>query len=447
MKDKLNYITDLLNNSKDLHDDLITTHPYDIAVVLSKLSVEERKNIYSALEIRYLADIFEYIEDNKEVLNYFEEMPKIKSAGILEKMERDDAADILKYDSKLADKYLRLLSNDAKSEITYLIGHNSDTAGSIMTTNYISIKKSYNVKAAMKSLINQATESEMIDPLFVVDDKGSLTGTINLKDLIVARAQEEISEIMDTNIISSNVTDDIVLASNKIHNYGLYALPILDNGILKGIITMDDALDTLDTEAKEDFEKLAAVGDIDEKLNFFHNFIKRFPWLILLLVLSFIVSIVMSGFNTIISRVTVLVFFQTLILDMAGNSGTQSLAVTVRGISKDEFESKTNILKNIFKEIKIGFLNALILSVLAFVSSYLFLTLNDNSENILFVSVIVGISLGLALMTSGVIGSIIPIILYKLKVDPAVASGPFITTLSDIIAVIIYFSLATCFLL
>lgn len=442
MEEILKIVLDLIENEKDyqkLHDSLIEIHPYDIASIFDKLSIQERHEIYEALDSKEIADIFEYIEDEALVLLFLDEMSKRDGAEILNEMEPDDAADILKNEE--ASKYLEFLDTESKDEITYLIEQSEDTAGSIMTTSFITLNDNMLVKDAMKVLFNEANDAEIIDYLYVVSDE-KLIGVLDLKALIIARANENIKDIMDSNFVFGNVSDDIYDVSYKIHNYGLYALPILDRGNLVGVITMDDAIDTIDSEIQDDYEKLAGVSDIDMNRGFMSNTMKRLPWLIILLTLSFLVSMVMSIFDEVINSVTVLVFFQTLILGMAGNSGTQSLAVTVRGISNDEYNTKKETFKNILKEFKIGMLNGLIMSLLAFVSSFIFLTVKGYDNKIIICSII-SLSMGLSLLTSGFIGSAIPLLLNKLKIDPAVASGPFITTLVDIISIIIYFSLAT----
>lgn len=430
-------------NLEVLHEKLMDVHPYDFAQIFGELTTQERQEIYDVLHPDEIADIIEYIEDNDLVLSILSEMPKREGAEIIDEMERDDAADILKEEG--ASKYLELLDNESKEELEYLIKHDDGTAASIMTTDYVELALNDDVKDAMRKLFENASEKETIDPLFVTDN-GILVGILPLKELIMARSPKAVSEIMDKDFIYSNVDDDIMEASKKIHNYGLYALPILEDGLMKGIITMDDAIDTIDEEVTEDYEKLAGVSDIDESLGFIKNIKSRLPWLLVLLVLSFLVSFVMSGFDEVISQVTVLVFFQTLILDMSGNSGTQSLAVTVRGISNYEYEEKKSIFKKIFKEFRIGLCNGIIMSILAFVSAFIFLSMRNTTNN-LQIAFVIAMSMGFALLASGIIGSAIPIILYKLHIDPAVASGPFITTISDIISILIYFSIAQALLL
>lgn len=441
--DKIRLLLEEEHDQERLKEAFLDLHPYDIASILPLLTPQERQDIYEILTYEEIADIFEYIDNNELVISFLDEMSKKEGALIIDEMEPDDAADILKDDG--ASKYLDLIDEEQKDDVIYLMSHDEDTAGSIMTTNYIELSQNDDVKIAMKKLFQNASESEMIDILYVVEDE-RLIGTLTLHDLIVARSPKLVGEIMDTNLIYCEVSDDIILASKKIHNYGLYALPILDNGIMKGIITMDDAVDTLEEEAVEDYEKLAGVSDIDENLSFIQNIKKRLPWLLILLVLSFIVSFVESGFDHVISAVTVLVFFQTLILDMSGNSGTQSLAVTVRGVSNNQFGDAQSSLKRIFKEMKIGLLNGFLMCLMAFVSSMIFLSIK-NVDGSIYISLVIGISMGLALLSSGVIGATIPILLSKLKIDPAVASGPFITTISDIVAILIYFGLASAILL
>ena len=221
-----------------------------------------------------------------------------------------------------------------------------------MTTNYLEVDADWDVKEAMKYLIAEANEAEIVDPLFV-SRNNQMVGVLDLKKLIIARTPKKISEIMEENFSFVNTNDSIIDASMKISNYDIYALPVLENQKLVGIITMDDALDVIKDEVDDDLEKMASIGEVKEgRTTLFKTLAARIPWLILLLILGLLTANVIGAYEDVIKQVTTLALFQTLILDMAGNVGTQSLAVTIRGLSRKNLDSKSKTRKHLLKELK-----------------------------------------------------------------------------------------------
>lgn len=439
-------LTEEIKDDHELEQKIIAYHPYDIAKAFEKGDDALRKRLHKVLKAEELADIYEYLED-EDAVKYFSEIDKNKAAAILNEMTPDDATDVineLDEDDK-ASEYLSLLDKDAKEEISRLSEYEDDTAGSVMTTNYIEVSSGLDVKEAMKTLVSMASESEIIDPIYVTN-QGILVGTLSLKDLLIARSPKIIDDIMDDNLITVDVEDELKEVSDKISNYDLYSIAVLENKKMVGIITMDDAIDIVSKEATEDYEKLAGMSSSIEDSSIFKTLLKRTPWLLLLLFLSMFMSSIIDGFEGIIKQVTVLVFFQSIILDTAGNSGTQSLAVTIRGLSKDDLNTNKKILMQFFKEIKVGIINGVLLGILAFGVSYIFLLISKTEFEIWRISLVVSIAMMASLFASSFIGTLIPVLLYKIKLDPAVASGPFITTINDITSLLIYFSIASALL-
>lgn len=447
MQELKNYeqILDLVRHESNvfkLSQSLKQYHPYDIAKAFLDFSIAERNKIYKALSHEDLADIFEYLDEIDAAI-FLKELDIDHGTSVLSEMETDDAVDIINELEEDASSYLENLELEDKKALNYLRTYEEDTAGSIMTANYLEVNADWDVKEAMKYLIAEADEAEIVDPLFVSKDN-KLVGILDLKKLIIARSPKKISEIMKEDFSFVNTNDSIVDASTKISNYDTYALPVLENQKLVGIITMDDALDVIQDEADEDLEKMASIGEAKEgKATLLKTLATRIPWLIILLLLSSLVSNIIGIYENVIKQVTILVLFQTLILDMAGNLGTQSLAVAIRSLGRNELDSKTKIKQYFFKEFKISIINSLLLGILAFIVSYIFLFINNNEsiDNGL-ISSIVSLSIFISLFFSGLFGTTIPLIFSKLKIDPAVASGPFITTLSDLVSITIYFNLA-----
>ena len=424
-----------------LKEALENYHNNDIAKVQPELSEEDQIKLEKALDKEELADVVSYIDDFEE---FIEDMDTEKVADIVELMDVDDAIDVL---SKIEDKEL-------VEDIKLIQSYEDDEIGSKMTTNFIVVKKDLIVKDAMKIVIKEAEEHDNIMTIYVVDDNEKFYGSIELKELIIARKNQEIDDIIHTSypfVYAHELIDDCL---TKIKEYALNLVPVLDdNDALIGVITSDDIVEVVDEELGEDYAKLAGLSEeeeLDESI--FVSCKKRLPWLALLMFLAMIVSVLISNFEEAISKIAVIVFFQSMILGMAGNSGTQSLAVTIRVLT-DEGMDKKKIFQIIFKELRIGFINGIILGLLSFISVYAFLYISNKPiiegdtsfivSDAIRVSFIVALSLFIALAIASMTGALIPILLKKFKVDPAVASGPFISTINDICAVVIYYGLAT----
>ncbi len=438
---QLKVIVQETSDATSLQNKLMAFHPYDLAQAFLEFDSQMRQKLYSLLTSEQLADIFAYTE-SEDTAEFLQEFDFKKGASVLSEMESDDASDVLKeVEQEQAQKYLQQIESEAKEDLTYLATHLEDTAGSIMTTNYIALNGDIDVKQAMKSLIKEANESEIIDPIYVLAEE-KLVGIVSLKDLIIARSPKMLKDIMDSNLIFAQASDKAIEAVNKINDYGLDSLPVLEDGKMVGIITIDDAIDVMDEESNEDYSLFAGMGSsIKETL--LSNLSKRLPWLLALLVLSMLVANAIQIFEDVIKQVTILIFFQSMILDMAGNAGTQSLAVSIRSIDKKELENAKNRRSHFLKELRINFFNGLILSAFAFVVCFSFLTIkNTPNINIPIVAMIIAFALAISIMISGVFGSLLPMTLNRLGIDPSVASGPFITTLNDIVSTLVYFGLA-----
>lgn len=330
---------------------------------------------------------------------------------------------------------------------------NEDEIGSKMTTNFISVYEGSSVKGAMKSLVEQAAENDNVSTIYVTDKNGVFVGAIDLKDLIIARENTKLSEITVTSYPYLYVHENVDECIERIKDYSEDSIPVLDaNGRLKGVLTSQDTTLLIDDVMGEDYAKFAALSeeeDLTEPIK--RSIKKRLPWLIVLLGLGLVVSSVVGAFENVVARLAIIVSFQSLILDMAGNSGTQSLAVTIR-ILTDEQLSRSQKLYLIRKESKIGLLNGGFLATISFFTVFAYLVFIKSQAKLFAVSVAacVSVALLLSIMLSSVIGTVVPLLFKKIKIDPAVASGPLITTLNDLIAVVAYYGLAylllICFL-
>ncbi len=425
-------------------------HPSDIAEALAKLDDDRLRFVVGALGRKRLSEVLSHVEA-PFAADVLASLPENKAAKVLMGMRGDVATDILKT-MGLADRlrYFQHMPTPVREKLQALARHKEETAGSIMTSDYIVLHRDMDVKDAMRTLVKSANTTEGIQRLFVLDESGFLEGAVNLKRLIQARSPNSIADLMVTEIITVQQDTDSEEAARLMQQYEIPLLPVVDEkNRLKGVITMDDAVDVLDEETDEDYARFATIpSDRRVHVSVFSSAMHRLPWLLLLLLLGLVISTIISRFESTLEAVVVLVFFQPLILDMAGNTGTQSLAVTVRGISKGFYPDRTTVFGHMFKEFRVGALNGLAIGSLSFLTSLAFLTFTGAGVNPPFlVALTIGLSLAVALAFASFFGALIPMTLDRLKADPAVASGPFITTLNDILGLIIYFSLASFIIL
>lgn len=425
-------------------------HENDIANVLPKLHTGERRKLYRILDVDMLSEIFEYAEE-EEVIAYLDEMDLKKAALVLSHMESDVAVDVLReIERNKRNVLIELMDQEVRKNIALIASFDEDEIGSRMTTNYISIRENITVKQAMSSLIEQASKNDNISTLFVVDESGAFCGAIDLKELIIARQDTDLEDLIVTSypyVYGNETIDDCI---EKLKEYSENSIPVLDNNnYLLGVITSQSIIQVVDEEMGEDyamFAGLTAEADLKEPLR--ESMKKRLPWLCVLLVLGMVVSSVVGVFEKVVSQLTLIMCFQSLILDMAGNVGTQSLAVTIR-VLMDETLTGRQKVGLVAKEIRIGLCNGIILGAASFlcIGLYIFLFKGKAMSFAFAVSGCIGISLLAAMVVSSAVGTLIPLFFKRIHVDPAVASGPLITTVNDLVAVVCYYGLSWILLL
>nr|WP_294670408.1 magnesium transporter [uncultured Ruminococcus sp.] len=433
---------------EELIEKISDYHMGDIADAFEKMTPEERKSLYPVLGVEMVAEIFSYIEDSEE---YIKEINSDKVANLISEMDSDDAVDILE---KLSDtdrkRIVALLDNDAKQDVSMILSYEDDEIGSEMTTNYIVVKKNLTIKEATHQLITQAGENDNINTIYVVDDKGGFYGAIDLKDLIVAREYQSLDELIIKSYPYVKANEKIVDCIEQLKDYAEDSIPVLDdNKHILGVITAHDIVEVVDEELGEDYAKLGGLT-AEEDLNetTLQSTKKRLPWLIILLFLGMGVSSVVGMFETVVAVIPIVICFQSLILDMAGNVGTQSLAVTIR-VLMDENLKASDKVELMFKEVRVGFSNGLLLGTISFifVGLYIFLFKGNTFGYSFLVSGCVGFSLLASMVISSLVGTLVPMFFSKIKVDPAVASGPLITTINDLVAVVTYYGMVWIFLI
>lgn len=418
-------------------------HENDIAAAIDHLKKDERHKLYSILDTQTLADILEYSEQRN---SYIDEMGIRKRVNILSCLEITTAVEYLhQLDKSQRSMLIDLLEDDLKKEIALSSSFDKDEIGSRMTTNYISIREGIGVRQAMKELVQQAADNDNISTIYVLDDDSTLLGAIDLKDLIIARESTSLESIIMTSYPYVYANELIEECIERIRDYSEDSIPVLDeNNRLTGVLTAQDIVQLVNDILGEDYAKLAGLSsgeDLQEPLK--KSISKRLPWLIILLGLGMVVSSVVGLFETVVAHLTLIVCFQSLVLDMAGNVGTQSLAVTIRVLMDEHLSGKQKLLL-ISKEARVGLLNGLILGALsfAFIGLYLLLLKGQSVLMAFSISACTGIALLISMVLSSIAGTAIPILLKKIKIDPAVASGPLITTINDLVAVVSYYGLA-----
>lgn len=427
-------------------------HENDIADAIKLLDKDTRIRLYKILGVDWTAEIFSYLEDTPEYIEEFmTELSVDEAADVLEKMDADDAVDIL--DNVSEEERQALISHmekDAKDDVCLIYSYDDDEIGSKMTTNFICINNKLTIKEAMKELVAQAEENDNVNTIYVVDDNNIYYGAIDLKDLIVARDYQKLEDIISTSYPYVYAHEKMSECIEDLKDYSEDSIPVLnkDKEII-GAITSSDIIEAVDEEMSDDYAKLAGLteeNDLTEGL--FASMKKRLPWLILLLLLGMGVSSVVGIFENVVSQLAIIVCFQSLILDMAGNVGTQSLAVTIRVLMDEDISAKQK-LEFVLKEMRIGFANGLLLGSMAFILLGIYITLVKGKpvHYAFAISGCVGVSLLLAMLISSLIGVLTPMFFHKIKIDPAVASGPLITTINDLVAVVTYYGLAAVVLI
>ena len=425
-------------------------HGSDIADVLPLLKEPERIKFYRACTTELLADVFEHLERD-EAADYFGEMDLKKGAAVISDLDTDTAVEILhSVDRERRGLILDLLSEDLRREIQLIASFDEDEIGSSMTTNYIAIREDMTIKQAMSELVRQAEDHDNIATLFVVDEQGEYCGAVDLKDLITARKETPLEEIIVASFPYVYANEQTVDCIERLKDYSENSIPVLNEANkLLGVITSQSLIEVVDDEMGEDYARLAgltAEEDLNETLP--ESMKKRMPWLLILLGFGIVVSTVVGAFEKVVAQLTLIMAFQSLILDMAGNVGTQSLAVTIR-VLMDENLTFAQKGRLVWKEMRVGLCNGLILGAISFalVGIYILLFKGQTPLFSFAVSGCIGISLMLAMLISSAVGTLIPIFFQRIKVDPAVASGPLITTVNDLVAVVAYYGLSWLLLL
>ncbi|TCI43126.1 magnesium transporter [Exiguobacterium sp. SH3S2] len=424
----------------DFRDVFLTLHPGEQADIFIELNQPDRAFIYSALSPEEYTDLFEKLELDEQQ-QFIQEMPRPYAVSVLNDMFSDNAADLM---NELPDDFMNELfeqmDETEATEVKDLMRYPDDTAGAIMTTEFIVLQADKTIGATLEELRDLGPEAETIYYLYVIDVDRRLVGVVSLRDLIVSPLDHLIADIMGRRVVSAHVMADQEDLARTVQKYDLLALPVIDSDDhLLGIITVDDVMDVIERETTEDFEELSATkGSSDINMGPVEAAKKRAPWIISLMFLGMITASTIGGFEDTLETIVLLAVFMPLVMGSAGNAATQSLVVAVRSIALGTINRK-NVAKMIRREFGTGVLLGLACMVVIF---GVITVLYDSA----LIGMIVGLSIFASLSVATIVGTLVPLLINRLKLDPAVASGPFITTVVDNLGLIIYFTVATSLL-
>ena len=423
-----------------LRQELSEMNDADIAGFLESLEEEQFFKIFRILPKDMAADVFPYfeIENQQSIITKLSDKD---AAGIINNLMADDAADLLEeMPANIVKKLLANANAETRRDINHLLRYPEDSAGSVMTVEYVDLKENSTVAEAIERIKKIGIDSETINICYVLDDKRKLIGTVALRYLLLSEPDEIIGEIMHENVVSIHTMEDQEEVARAFQKYDFTSMPVVDNeNRLVGIITVDDVVDIMEEEATEDMEKMAAIVPSDKaymKTNTFDLWKKRMPWLLLLMISATFTGSIISGFEDALSTCAVLVAYIPMLMDTGGNAGGQASVTIIRGLSLDEIEFK-DIFRVIWKEIRVAFLCGLSLGVANFAK----LMLLDRVG--VLVAITVCMTLFFAVLIAKIVGCTLPMLAKKIGFDPAVMASPFITTIVDALSLIIYFSIAT----
>ena len=433
---------------QDLKRILSEINPADIALFLEELSEKDLPVVFRILPKELAAEVFvEMQTDSQEFLITKFNDKELKS--MLDELFMDDAVDIIEeMPASVAKRILAQADSATRKVINQLLAYPDDSAGSIMTTEYIDLKKTMSVADAFERIRKRGVDSEMIYTCYVTDARRHLIGIVSVKDLLLNDTGATIADIMEENVIYANTHDNKEDVAALFEKYDFMAIPVVDNeDRLIGIVTVDDAIDVIQEAATEDIEKMAAISPTDKpylKTGVFSTFKSRIFWLLILMISATFTGAIISSFESQLAVVPALIAFIPMLMNTAGNGGSQSSVTVIRALSLGDIEF-SDIFRVIWKELRVAFICSIALSVVNFAKMYLIdhLLLNkfDDGRQIKVI-IVVSITLFVAVIVAKAVGSVLPIIAKKLGADPAVMASPFITTIVDAVSLIVYFNVA-----
>ena len=427
---------------------LTDVNPADIAAIFEEFPSNQRLLMFRLLSKEDAAEVFVELEvDTQESLIHAFSDNELKE--VLDELYLDDAVDVIEeMPATLVKRILKNTDNETRKSINALLRYPEDSAGSIMTPEFVDLKKDMTVEDAFKRIRRTGVDKETIYTCYITDESRHLLGVTTVKELLLHDYEDLIEDFMETNVIFVNTLDDQEIATNQLNKYNFLALPVCDmEERLVGIITIDDAMDVLQEENTEDIQKMNAILPTTEKpylkTSVFETWRSRFPWLLLLMVSATFTGSIITGFEDKLASLTILTAFIPMLMDTGGNSGGQASVTVIRAISLGEIQFR-DYFKVVWKEIRVGFICGLSLALVNFLKIWFIDHLAfHNDEITFFVDIAICLTLLVEIIFAKFIGCSLPILAKKLGFDPAVMSSPFITTIVDAVSLLVYFGIAT----
>ncbi len=422
-----------------LRQSLAELNEADVAALLEELNEEQLLRVFRILPKDLAADVFSYMEpENQQTV--IAALSDRETANIIDNLMADDATDLLEeMPANVVKKILANVSPETRRDINHLLRYPEDSAGSIMTVEYVDLKENLTVEGAIARIREVGLDSETINVCYVLDAQRRLVGTVALRYLLLSDPQEKIGNIMHENVIALGTLMDQEEVANQFKKYDFTTMPVVDNeNRLVGIITVDDIMDIMVEETTEDMEKMAAIVPSDKpymRTGIFETFQKRIPWLLLLMVSATFTGAILTRFEDALSACAVLIAFIPMLMDTGGNAGGQASVTVIRGLSLGEIEYR-DVPRVIFKEVRVAVLCGICLAAANFVKLLVF----DKVG--MMVAFVVCITLVAAVLMAMLVGCLLPIGAKRLGFDPAVMASPFITTIVDALSLLIYCSVA-----
>ncbi len=412
----------------------------DIALILEELDEEDELKVFRILPKEMAADVFSYLEVESQQY-IITSLTDKEAANIINNLMADDATDLLEeMPANMVKKLLANASAEVRRDINHLLRYPEDSAGSIMTVEYVDLKENMTVEGAIQRIRQVGVDSETINICYVLDSKRILIGTVALRYLLISAPDATIGEIMNENVIHLNTLMDQEEVARQFQKYDFTSMPVVDNeGRLVGIITVDDVVDILQEEATEDIEKMAAIVPSDKpymKTSVWETWKKRIPWLLLLMISATFTGSIITAFEDALSVFPILTAFIPMLMDTGGNAGGQASVTIIRGLSLNEI-NYSDAFKILWKELRISIICGVTLAVAYFGKLMVFDRVGID------VAMVVCFTLIASVMIAKLIGCILPMFAKKVGFDPAVMASPFITTIVDALSLIIYFAIAT----
>lgn len=430
-----------------LKDIFITLQPVDIAAMFDEMPEESLALLFRLLPKELAAETFvEMDDDAQELLIHGFSDTELKE--VVDELYVDDAVDLIEeMPANVVMRILRQADPEMRRTINEVLNYPEDSAGSIMTTEFVSLRPTMTVSDSIKRIRRTGVDKETIYTCYVIDNNRKLIGMVSIKTLLLSDEDEVITDIMESNVISVNTLDDQEHVANQFNKYNFLAIPVVDReNRLVGIVTVDDAIDVMQEETTEDMEMMAAITPTDKpymKTGVFETYAKRIPWLLILMISATFTGMIISSYEDALAAQVVLTAFIPMLMDTGGNSGSQASVTIIRGLSLDEIKFR-DLPRVIFKECRVALLCGTTLAVANFIKLMIF-DLNGKPDA-LMTALVVCLTLVCTVFVAKIIGCMLPMVAKKIGFDPAVMASPFITTAVDAVSLIMYFQIAKIFL-